>query len=416
MGKLVPRAEVERRLAAFQAALRADGLVGALLVQLSDLYYFTGTTQNAHLVVPAQGTPALLVRKTLERARAESPLEHIEPLVSLRELPAALAERGLPEGTLGLELDVLPAARYLDYAVRLPTYELADCSAIVRRLRSVKSGWELERIREAGRMLAGVGGCVADALHEGMAEIELAAEIEAWLRRQGHQGVLRMRAFNGEIHYGTIAAGAAAAEPGGTDTPLVGAGPNPYVGKGASDRPIRRGEPVIVDLVGSSRGYMCDQTRTFSLGPVSGELRDAYEHALVLMHEVAGAARPGVTGAALYDLALDLAGDRRWRLRERHADLLRRPRLRSRDRRASVPRARRRRAARARNGVRSRAEVRLRGPRRSRCRELVRGDRRRSRGADDGTGEADRALGNAPGLAARRMELTQGAVTTIDVT
>ena len=311
MGKLVPRAEVERRLAAFQAALRADGLVGALLVQLSDLYYFTGTTQNAHLVVPAQGTPALLVRKTLERARAESPLEHIEPLVSLRELPAALAERGLPEGTLGLELDVLPAARYLDYAVRLPTYELADCSAIVRRLRSVKSGWELERIREAGRMLAGIGGCVADALHEGMAEIELAAEIEAWLRRQGHQGVLRMRAFNGEIHYGTIAAGAAAAEPGGTDTPLVGAGPNPYVGKGASDRPIRRGEPVIVDLVGSSRGYMCDQTRTFSLGPVSGELRDAYEHALVLMREVAGAARPGVTGAALYDLALDLAGDRR---------------------------------------------------------------------------------------------------------
>ena len=46
-----------------------------------------------------------------------------------------------------------------------------------------------------------------------------------------------MRAFNGEVHYGTIAAGPAAAEPGGTDTPLVGVGPNAYVAKGASARP-----------------------------------------------------------------------------------------------------------------------------------------------------------------------------------
>ena len=298
MDQLVPATEVERRLGAFQEALRDHELDGAVVVQSVDLYYFTGTTQNAHLVVPAEGEPVLLVRRTLERARAESPLERIEALRSLRDLAAALDGAGVAGGRLGFELDVLPALRYLDYAKRLRAFELADCSGLIRGLRAVKSPWELERIREAGAMVARVDECVAGVLREGMTEIELAAEVEAWLRRQGHQGVIRMRAFNGEVHYGTISSGPAAAEPGGTDTPLVGVGPNPYVAKGPSFRPIERGVPVIVDGLGSSCGYMADQTRTFSLGPVAPHVREAYETSVAIMHGVAAAARPGVTEQA----------------------------------------------------------------------------------------------------------------------
>ena len=311
MYQLVPATEVERRLGAFQEALRDHELDGAVLVQSVDLYYFTGTTQNAHLVVPAEGEPVLLVRRTLERARAESPLERIEALRSLRDLAAALDGAGVSGGRLGFELDVLPALRYLDYAKRLRAFELADCSGLIRGLRAVKSPWELERIREAGAMVARVDECVAGVLREGMTEIELAAEVEAWLRRQGHQGVIRMRAFNGEVHYGTISSGPAAAEPGGTDTPLVGVGPNPYVAKGPSFRPIERGVPVIVDGLGSSCGYMADQTRTFSLGPVAPHLREAYETSVAIMHGVAAAARPGVTGASLWELSVELAGELR---------------------------------------------------------------------------------------------------------
>jgi Xaa-Pro dipeptidase len=304
---VVPAAEVERRLDAFRSAIRADGLAGAVVVQSVDLYYLTGTAQNAHLVVPADAPPVLLVHKTLERARAESPLERIEPMGSLRDLPDALRAAGVELGPIGFELDVLPAARYLDYRRRLDGHEIADCSAQLRRLRAVKSAWELERIREASSMLAGVADCVSGALREGMTELELAADVEAWLRRQGHQGNLRMRAFNGEIHYGAITSGPAAAEPGGADTPLVGLGPNPSVAKGASRRPIGCGETVIVDLVGSSEGYLSDQTRTFCLGPTPQPLRAAYEGALEILHRVAGEARPGVPASRLWDLSVELS-------------------------------------------------------------------------------------------------------------
>ena len=58
-----PRAEVERRLAAFQQTLRSGGVDAALVVQNADLYYLTGTVQQSHLLVPADGEPVLLCRR-----------------------------------------------------------------------------------------------------------------------------------------------------------------------------------------------------------------------------------------------------------------------------------------------------------------------------------------------------------------
>jgi Xaa-Pro aminopeptidase len=68
---------------------------------------------------------------------------------------------------------------------------------------------------------------------------------------------------------------------------------------------------VIVDLVGTSLGYLADQTRTFSLGPLASPLHEAYDASLAIMRSVAAAARPGVAGSELHRLAVELAGERR---------------------------------------------------------------------------------------------------------
>ena len=300
--ELVPAEEIERRIASFQVALGNAGFDGALIVQSADLYYLTGTTQDAHLVVPIDREPALYVRKTLERARSESPLANVEPLTSLRYLARALAECGLERGRIGLELDVLPARAYLGYLERLPAFEFGDCSAALSGPRSVKSSWELARIREAADMIVDLDARVRDVVREGVPEVELAGEIEVWLRRRGHQGIARMRAFNGDIHFGTVAAGITAATPGSPDAPLVGLGRNPYVAKGPSLRAIGRGEPIVIDVLGASAGYLADQTRCFSIGPVSARMRRAYECSVAIVEQVSAAARPGALASSLFSL------------------------------------------------------------------------------------------------------------------
>jgi Xaa-Pro dipeptidase len=304
---MVPASELEARLHGYQERLAEAGLDGALVVEQTDLYYLAGTTQSAHLVVPADGEPALLVRRSLDRARAESGVNRIEPLGSLRELPAALRSTGLDGGRLGLELDVLPAAVYLGYAQRLDGFELADCSGLLRAQRSVKSAWELEQIRVAAAQIANVPEWVAGLLHVGMTEIELAAEIDRRLRLAGHQGLVRFRGFNQEMSTSSIVAGPSAAVEGAADTPIIGSGPNAAVAKGASSRPIGPGEPVVVDLVGAWEGYLADQTRTFTLGPPADGVEEPYRLAERILTDVAAEARPGVAPSRLYERALELA-------------------------------------------------------------------------------------------------------------
>src|SRR5262245_9145555 len=197
-----PEREIAERLRGFQAALSAEGLDGALILQLVDLFYLTGAAQQGALFVPAEGEPGFFVRKSLQRAREDSPLP-VESLRSFRELPTRLAERGFPAGgRLGLELDVVPSALYLQLAGLLGGARLADCSAAIRRQRMRKSAWEVERVREAARRTERLFEVAREVLCEGMAEVELAAAVEAAARREGSQGLTRFRAFNMASFYG----------------------------------------------------------------------------------------------------------------------------------------------------------------------------------------------------------------------
>jgi Xaa-Pro dipeptidase len=306
---VTPRDEIDRRLAALRSALAADGLDAALIVQHTDLAYFSGTNQQAHLVVPVLGEAVLLVRRVLERARSESPLDRVEPLRSLGALPAALAAAGLEGGSrIGLELDVLPARLYLGYARRLPEHELADCSPAVHRVRARKSGWELGCMRAACEQVRRGAEAVPGLLRTGVIESQVQLEVERVLRQAGHQGQLRFRGFNQEMHYGQVLAGPSGAVPGYSDSPLCGPGPNPVLGKGPNGHVLAQGDPVIADLVGGHDGWLSDQTRTFAVGALDADLREAHDCAVSILRAVEAECRPGTPASSLYDLAEGIAG------------------------------------------------------------------------------------------------------------
>lgn len=302
-------AELEKRLRKLKTGLAAQGASAALLVYEADRYWASGTMQSGYVLVPAEGDPVLIVRKSAERARIESPLPVIE-LKTVRMLPEVVAEAlGGAPSSLGITFDILPHTQVMRLKSMFKDVELKDASHTLALARSVKTSWEIDKISRAAEVVAEAVAEVRNFLKPGMTEIELASRVEYEMRRRGHGGFTPMRGFNQRLHYGHVFAGETAAEAGGYDMPTVGRGLSPAVGQGPSHRPIRAGEPVVVDLVGHYDGYLCDQTRMFSMGEPDAKILEAYRAAVKIEEAVAAAAVPGKKASDLYELASKMAAE-----------------------------------------------------------------------------------------------------------
>jgi Xaa-Pro dipeptidase len=308
--RLTPKNELEYRYRKLQVEMAAAGLDAVIMLQNADLFYFTGTVQAGNLYVPASGDPIYLVRRDFLRARMESALAQVIPFNSLSELPGILSDHGHPEPLrIGLELDVLPVNLYQKYRTLYPNAQFLDASPLIRRVRMVKSHYEIHILQDAGTQADKVYRHACEVIREGMSELELAAELERFARLEGHQGYLRMRAFNGELTCSHILSGADGAAPACTNTPLGGMGLTPAFGHGASYNRIGRNEPIVVDFASSFDGYLVDQTRIFALGALPDRLRRGYDDMLrieALMMELCES-RP--TWGGIYDACLTLAAE-----------------------------------------------------------------------------------------------------------
>jgi len=250
-----------------------------IVLQNVGMFYLSGTTQAGVLWFPREGEPILAVRKSYERAKAESALKNVVPFRSYSELPALFTN---PGETLGFELDVVPVLTYEQVARQFKTARLVDASLVLRKARGVKTPYEIDCIRQAAQQLDRAFLDIPTQLHEGMKEIDLGARIEYVMRTAGHQGLTRVRRFNMEMHYGAVSFGDTAAYPHSFDGPVGVRGLYTAVPAMGGKKELRRGEPVIVDIVGGCAGYIADGTRVYSLGELSQELQDAHAYVLEL--------------------------------------------------------------------------------------------------------------------------------------
>jgi Xaa-Pro aminopeptidase len=312
-GRHVPAAEIARRTAALQAALQAAGIEAAFIVQRVDLYYFSGTAQNGVLFVPAEGPPALLVKQSLARARAESPLDNVIGIERIREAPARIADlTGRLPRRIGFELDVLPVNDFRFYRELLGAPDCPDASPLILAVRAVKSDWELARLDAAAEMTRRLFAYAGEALAPGLSETAFAGMIEAHARTLGHGGKLRVRHFNTEGYFGHVLSGASGGLVGLLDAPASGAGTSPAFPVGAGWKPLAAGEPVMVDLGTVLDGYHLDETRMFALGAMPEKARRAAQAAIAIHDAVLARAAPGVPAGELYELAWEQARAAGW--------------------------------------------------------------------------------------------------------
>jgi len=308
--RLTPAIELEYRCKKLQEYMISASLDAVIIVQNADLFYFTGTVQSGNLYVPASGQPLFMVRKDAGRARMESGLKEVIPFASMKDIPSILAKYGYPAPKrVGLELDVLPVNFYERYRNLYPNADFLDATPLIRKVRMIKSHYEIHLMQDAADQVDRVYQRAREVIRIGMTDLDVAAELEFTARKDGHQGLVRMRGFNSELFYAQIFSGTDSAVPAYADTPLGGMGLNPSFGQSAGLKRIEPHEPIIIDFAGCVDGYLSDQTRVFSVGQLSDRLRRAYDDMLKIQELMTCTAEVGLSWGALYDICLKCAVD-----------------------------------------------------------------------------------------------------------
>jgi len=304
-----PKHEIDARIRLFQTGLDQMGLDGALIVHHTNLFYLSGTSQSGHLFVPRSGAPLLMVRKSFDRARRESPLDAILDVKSLKAIPDILKERGFALDAIGLELDVIPYNTWQLYGRVFRETAFTDISDGIKRLRLIKSEYEIGLLQHACAMIDQVFAEVPSMLREHMTEVDLAGQFEAAMRRRGYGGCSKMRAFNQDFFLGTLVSGVSGAAATYFDGPVGGCGLTPANNPhGAGWKTIGRNEIVFIDYTCVVNGYTADESRMFVLGDVSPQLRRAHAAALEIQAGLVTMFKPGAICEDVYARAVELAG------------------------------------------------------------------------------------------------------------
>jgi hypothetical protein len=192
----IPPGELEQRVGALQAELKARGLAAGLIYadvyHSGDLGYLSNIClywNEALLAVPADGNPALLTKLSPRVAnwwRATSQLEDFRSGRVLATLVEGfLAEQG-PGGVGLVELDWWPDSVFADVAGAAGGRELSDLGSVVRRRRQAPSPAEAELLRRAAAVTA---ESVAVALDGALSNFERAGKAELAARMGGVEDV-----------------------------------------------------------------------------------------------------------------------------------------------------------------------------------------------------------------------------------
>ena len=239
-------------LSAIQNSLKRRKLDGLLITQPENRRYLSGYTAtdssisetSGVLLIPGKGTPFLLTDSRFE-LHAKEEAEGFDVVLYPKGM-LALLKNLLPKlkiKRLGFESHYMlhSSAEKMSSALGKKNVELVPLTDLVEKMRLRKQSEEIEKIQKSVLLNEEVFQEVFKGLKPGMTEVEVALQIETTMRLKG-------------------------AERPSFDT-IVAGGPNGALPHAVpSNRPLQKGEPIVIDMGLVLDGYCSDMTRTVVLG------------------------------------------------------------------------------------------------------------------------------------------------------
>lgn len=192
--------------------------------------------------------------------------------------------RDLKTTCLGFEADRLSYLQFQKVSEVLKkeglSIDLVPCEDMVEGLRIIKETSELEAMRRSLALTESVLTEVIKGLTPGMREKEVAWSIEKGIREQGAE----------EVSF----------------PPIVATGENAALPHAIpTNRKIKTGEPIIIDVGSRLNGYCSDMTRTVILGKPDAKFRDIVQVVYDAQQKAIDGIRAGVSSRSIDKVARD---------------------------------------------------------------------------------------------------------------
>jgi len=307
--ELTSREEIQKRIERLQSYLKKEKVESCLILQNVDLFYFSGTIQRSYLFIPNEGEPLLMVQKDFDRARKESSLKNIVPIERPKAISPLLKKQGGLK-RIGLECDILPVNQFRQLEKMFPQSEFVDISNEIKQVRMIKSPYEIDQLRYSAKILDEVFEYAKRILKPGVTEIEAESHLIELGRRRGHQGLIRMRAWNQDMVNACVLSGNSGSVLTYLDVSVIGPGISPAFPQGSSYNRIEKDVPIQIDFSIAYNGYISDGARTYVIGTLPPKLMEAYEVTLEIRDEMEKIAKPGVPCSHLYHLSSQIVKKR----------------------------------------------------------------------------------------------------------
>ncbi|MDH7555454.1 MAG: M24 family metallopeptidase [Candidatus Methanosuratincola sp.] len=266
--------DYRRRINELASGIEGMGLDGAIIFGPENIHYLTGAPfvrggYGKILFVKEDGGASLIVTDldyqevgdTVDSAEIVKTDFMERPLDRLRKIVKDSPRLGFEEGIVSAALKEKIAGEF----------KLEPLSGLIERMRERKDADEIALIERAQSINDRAIEKAIESMKEGMSELEIAAELEYHLRKEGEESF----AFE----------------------TIVASGPRGVYPHGMpSTRRPSRGDAVVIDFGAKYGGYCSDMTRTIFFGNPDGEVRRAYEAVKEAQERAIEFVRDGISG------------------------------------------------------------------------------------------------------------------------
>ncbi len=284
-----------------QGTMQSMNIEGCILTTAVNVFYMTGMVYNGYYYLPIEGQPIHFVKRP-EDVNFDNTIYIRKPEQITDELKNL--GHSIPRSVL-IETDVISFGECSRLLNTFGLKEAANASTLMRKVRSVKTEFELEQVRLCARKHEAVYKMIPSVYKDGMTDVEFQIEIERLMRLHGSLGLFRSYGENMDIYMGSLLTGENAEAPSPFDFALGGAGTSPILPLGASGQKIKKGNTIMVDMAGNYTPWMTDMTRVFSVGKTLDLAYRAHQVSIEISNKVMDIAKPGVSCSELYNIAME---------------------------------------------------------------------------------------------------------------